>query len=160
MPVRSFSVAPAIDSATISFNPRGRVRVSRAVSPWAMLSTEPKWNFPISRKRSYVSRSCQSLSLTRSMERKSGLLLSRFPAWPSIELAKIKVYLKQEMCSMLQPPYFHCVLLVSWKVWDPNHFLSMQLWFLFECITYFIGRVLSGWLNDSKSKKEKHPYFT
>ena len=74
---------------------------------------------------------CQSLSLTRSMERKSGLLLSRFQAWPS---TKKKVYLKQEMCSMLQPPYFTCVLLVSlwlgwWKVWDPNHFLSLLIFY-------------------------------
>lgn len=30
-----------------------------------------------------------------------------------IELAKRKGYLKQEMCSMLQPPYSPCVLLVS-----------------------------------------------
>lgn len=109
-----------------------------------------------SRKRSYVSRSCQSLSLTRSMERKSGLLLSRFQAWPSIELAKRKVSLKQEMCSMLQPPYFHCVLLVSllpgwWKVWDPNHFLSLLIFFLLGCITYFIGRVLSSWFEKWKA---------
>lgn len=88
------------------------------VSPWSMLSTEPtKLAYPRRQENEAM-----SAGLVRAF-----LLLVLWKGNPGYCLVVFKrdhqqkVYLKQEMCSMLQPPYFTYVLLVSlllgwWKV--------------------------------------------